>query len=396
MGSFNKLVLYSHISSGNRGCEATARTTAQILGFSKEDTFLFSNDMQDELDCNTDRYARIISITKVKGLSPAASVVPRILNKSRIDKNATSKYLYKKYLSMFDSNTLALATGGDLYCYDNTNIWLDYLNREIQKRKATTVLWACSIEKSRMTKDLIRDLQKYTYIMARESITYENLIASGLKDNVKLYPDPAFLLEKEQIDISNWTANGDLVGINISSRTNGGFDTNHIFFRNTIALIKHIIENTNMSILLIPHVYWENENDLILLRKLWEIFKNSNRVFLVDAKMNCCQLKYIISKCRFYVGSRTHSVIAAYSSMVPTLALGYSIKSVGIAKDIFGEEKDMVLSTGRLVVETELIWSFERLREREEWIKSQLQLKIPEYEKALKEQGEYIQTISGR
>lgn len=393
MKKYKKLVLYSHISSGNRGCEATARTTSQMMGFNKENTFLFSNDAEDEMYCKTNRYSQIVPITKVNGFRPLASVIPRTLNKMGVDKNATSKYLYKKHLDLFDEETLAISTGGDLYCYDNTNIWLDYLNREIHKRNATTVLWACSIEKDRITRELKKNLQRYDCIIARESITYKNLLDHGIKENVKLYPDPAFILEKEQVDMSCWNGTGELVGINISSRTNGGFETNTIFFRNTMALIKHIMENTDMNVLLIPHVYWENENDLFLLKKLWEIFKESNRVFLVEQKMNCCQLKYMISKCRFYLGARTHSVIAAYSSLVPTLALGYSVKSVGLARDIFEDEKDLVLSSYNLEGEKEMIRFFEKIREKEEWMKNRLQMKIPEYEEALKEEATYIHSI---
>ena len=58
----------------------------------------------------------------------------------------------------------------------------------------------------------------------------------------------------------------------------------------------------------------------------------------------------MISQCRFFIGSRTHSVIAAYSSGVPTLALGYSIKSKGIAQDIFGEYETYAVSYTHLDV----------------------------------------------
>lgn len=394
MSSFKKLALYSHISSGNRGCEATAWSTCKMLGFDKESTFVFSNDVKDEIDCFTDRYSTIVPITKVEGARPITSIIPRALKKFNIDVDATSKYLYKKHLELIDADTIALSTGGDLYCYDNTNHWLDYLNREALKKSATTVLWACSIDKDRLTNKLIKDLKKYSHIMARESITYQNLLDSGIKENVSLYPDPAFILEKQPIDMSLWKNNGDLIGINISNRTNGGFETNSVFFRNTVELINHVIKNTKMNILLIPHVYWQNENDLILLKKLKEIFKESERVFLADAKMNCRQLKYIISQCRFFLGARTHSVIAAYSSGVPTLALGYSIKSVGLARDIFGDEKDMVLSSKNISGEKEMIKAFEKIRANEVCLKEKLQKKIPEYVEELKKEAEYIQSIA--
>ena len=65
-----------------------------------------------------------------------------------------------------------------------------------------------------------------------------------------------------------------------------------------------------------------------------EKYKDSGRVCIVD-DCNCMQLKYDISKCRFFVGARTHATIAAYSTCVPTLVVGYSVKSRGIARDLF-------------------------------------------------------------
>lgn len=45
-------------------------------------------------------------------------------------------------------------------------------------------------------------------------------------------------------------------------------------------------------------------------------------------------MKYVISKCFIFIGARTHAVISAYSTCVPSVALGYSIKSKGIAEDL--------------------------------------------------------------
>ncbi len=59
------------------------------------------------------------------------------------------------------------------------------------------------------------------------------------------------------------------------------------------------------------------------------------------SKYNAKELKGYISRCRAFVGARTHSTIAAYSTGVPTLAIGYSVKARGIAKDLFGTEETM-------------------------------------------------------
>ena len=72
-------------------------------------------------------------------------------------------------------------------------------------------------------------------------------------------------------------------------------------------------------------------------------YSDNPRVGFLMGDFSCTQIKYAISKCRFFIGARTHSMIAAYSTGVPALALSYSIKSLGIAKDIFGTYEGYVL-----------------------------------------------------
>ena len=79
-------------------------------------------------------------------------------------------------------------------------------------------------------------------------------------------------------------------------------------------------------------------NDLEVLAQLYDEFKDNDRIMLIGDH-NCMELKGYIARCRFFVGARTHATIAAYSSCVPTLVLGYSVKSRGIARDLFGNEE---------------------------------------------------------
>ena len=139
-----------------------------------------------------------------------------------------------------------------------------------------------------------------------------------------------------------------------------------------------ILENTECAIALIPHVVWEDNDDRTVLRELYNEFKNTGRVVLID-DCNCMQLKGYISRCRFFVGARTHATIAAYSTGVPTLVLGYSIKSRGIAKDLFGTEKNYVISVQDLREKENLFGAFRWIFEHEHEIKGRLENVMDEY-----------------
>jgi polysaccharide pyruvyl transferase WcaK-like protein len=136
-------------------------------------------------------------------------------------------------------------------------------------------------------------------------------------------------------------------------------------------------------------------SDLSVLRYLYNRYKNTNRVYLIsDEKLNGPQLKYIISKCRFFVGARTHSTIAAYSSCIPTLVLGYSIKSLGIAKDLFGTYDKFVINVNSLQSDTNLLaGGFNWLYNHELEIKNKLKEIMPSYIENSEEVGLLISKL---
>ena len=120
------------------------------------------------------------------------------------------------------------------------------------------------------------------------------------------------------------------------------------------------------------------------MQLLFNKYKDSKRVILVDDH-NCMQQKYIISQCRFFVGARTHSTIAAYSTCVPTLVVGYSVKARGIARDLFGDENNYIIPVQELKKEDDLLKKFQWIMEYEEDITQQLQIKKKEYMNIQKE-----------
>jgi len=103
-------------------------------------------------------------------------------------------------------------------------------------------------------------------------------------------------------------------------------------------------------------------------------------------------LKGLISKCKFFIGARTHATIAAYSSIVPTIVLGYSVKSRGIAEDLFGKEDNYVLSVTDLD-EGVLVNEFIKLEENSEKIKSQLRSAMPMYRELVYKEREALDSV---
>ena len=160
-------------------------------------------------------------------------------------------------------------------------------------------------------------------------------------------------------------------------------------------LIKHIIDTTDMQVALIPHVVWDNNDDRKPLRVLYDKFKDTGRVVMLEDH-NCMELKGYISRCRFFIGARTHATIAAYSTCVPTLVIGYSVKAKGIAKDIFGTYENYVLPVQSLSNKDDLINAFEWMKSDEDDIRKYLNEGMPVYkENALKSKVEIEKLLEG-
>ena len=230
------------------------------------------------------------------------------------------------------------------------------------------------------------DLKRYDLICARESITYEAL--KQINPNTILTVDPAFVLPAVKTEIPS----NSYIGVNVSPLITKRETSAGITLENYKNLIKYILENTTEDIALIPHVVWKSNDDRKVLGILKDYFSDNERVILV-ADHNCMEQKYIISHCRMFVGARTHATIAAYSSCVPTLVVGYSVKAKGIAEDLFGESEHYVLPIDEIKESDDLIKAFSWLQQNEGNIRKHLVNIIPEYIKKIKKAVDAVESL---
>ena len=374
-----KILLYSHGGSGNRGCEAIVRSTQKILNNTlKVDNICLAtlNKSEDE-EVHIDKDINLIEYSNYVRRKSKNHILAAINYKLTGNTEHYIKLAQKNLYNNFSKDTIALSIGGDNYCYSDSR-WLYLSNSEAKKRGARTILWGCSIEGENLSNEMINDLSGYDLIIARESITYNMLKEKNINNNVKLYPDPAFQLDYINSDINENLIDKNTIGINLSPYIFKSKLNEDKVIEMYSELIKHIINTTDMKIVLIPHVFWKKSNDLEVLNKVYSKVKEYKRVSIITEKYNCNQLKKI-SKCRMFIGARTHSTIAAYSTCVPTLVLGYSVKSRGIARDIFGNEKDMVISVQDLNNSNDLINIFNTFFKNEYKIREYLEEFMPKY-----------------
>ena len=373
----SKIYMYAHGGSGNHGCEAIVRSTVGMLKDKlNKEMVLISAKPQEDKKYGIDKLCNILLDKEPYSKNSLAFLKAYLTLKLTKDYIPMDKMEYKTTFDNIDNGDIALSIGGDNYCYKNVAVY-GMMHDMLLKRGARTVLWGCSVE-PKLTKDekIAKDLARYSLICARESISYEAL--KKVNPNTVLVSDPAFLLNAKECALPEGFKVNNTLGLNLSPMAMDLETSKGIALENYKNLISYIIENTDMQVALIPHVIWAGGDDREPLKKLYDMFKDTGRVVLVEDH-SCEEQKYIISKCRFFIGARTHATIAAYSTCVPTLVLGYSIKSRGIARDIFGSEDNYVLPVQNLENSHMLTNAFKWIMGREDEIKKHLVDFMPSY-----------------
>lgn len=374
-----KYIMFEHAGSGNHGCEAIVRSTCKMLGGEKY--YLQTANWEEDVKYGIDKLvSSIVLKDKVVSRNSFQGLLMRAQSRLNPNMGYDDRECLKRNKKLILRDSIALSIGGDNYCYAGIVHSMRDKIRAYELSGTPTVLWGCSVDRELLNDEVIKDLKRYHLITARESLTMETLHNLGIEESVVSCVDPAFTLEREEIELPHKDAfqSGNVIGINVSDFMKYYNAYPNATLQNFQHLIDYILQNTDCSIALIPHVRQKGNDDLEIMKMLSGICQNE-RLFCIENDYNCMQLKYVISKCRVFVGCRTHSTIAAYSTCVPTLVVGYSIKARGICKDIFGNYDDLLVDVREFQDDSHLTRIFQGFWQREEELKKHLTEVMPEY-----------------
>ena len=198
--------------------------------------------------------------------------------------------MHKKAINELPAIDAALFIGGDNYCYSDVKNYAP-INDYMQKKAKKLVLWGTSVEPELLEDKAIReDIKRFDLIVARESISFESL--KKVNGNTILLPDPAFHLPCEKVELPEGFVEENTIGINLSPLIIEHEKEKGCVLANYENLMEYIIKETDCQIALIPHVVWESNDDRKPLRQLYEKYKETGRVVLVEDH-NCMAQKYI-------------------------------------------------------------------------------------------------------
>ena len=391
----------------NRGCEAIVRGTIEILkNYYNNPSFLsisiFENQEQFKKQCY-EEYDKSITHKQVNTNPKIFS--PQFILQFVQRRLAPEKYIYSVFKELFPAIKEAeavLSIGGDNYSLDyGIPIWFTDLDDLVLKEKKPVIIWGASLgpfdRLPEYEKYMKKHLQNITGIFARESATIKYLEKIEITENVYRVADPAFLMDatepqsEKKLEIEE-----NSIGINLSPLIGKHVNNGNInsWLNTASEIVKEIAKRKDNKIYLIPHVTNPSSNDYLFLKEVQARIKDTGqKITLIPPIYNASETKWIISKMNFFVGARTHSTIAALSSDIPTLSLGYSLKAKGINQDIFGHE-NYCLSTKEISPEI-IVNKIELMMENNLKIRSDLKDSIPKIKKNALLAGKMLKEITG-
>lgn len=176
-------------------------------------------------------------------------------------------------------------------------------------------------------------LKKSEHVFVRDNKFTDELQNMGIK--YEITRDLSFYMKPQEWDIK---VKNNSIGVNVSGLAySNNFRTLKGQFEQYPNLIEQIIcyfRDKGHTIYLIPHSYNYNDpetnnDDIVACRDAYKNLKDKSNVILIDKDLSSPQVKYLISKMIFFIGTRMHANFAAIYTGVPLFGLAYSYKFEG-------------------------------------------------------------------
>lgn len=237
-------------------------------------------------------------------------------NKGRMPFPLSLPFLLLGSIPYLQKADLILEVPGDIST--NTNLFSQLVRFLFYRLfNKNFVIYSCSLGpfKGKIAELIARYLYNHvSLLIVREEPSRDYLKKIGVK-KIFLTADHAFLLTGKP--------NKSLEQLAQSSKPFVGVSVKYLFGQQfagyqelIMAIIEHLNQKMKFNVILIPHV----DKDKILSKKIYGLVKNS-QVHLLKGNYSPAELKALIGKGEFFVGSRLHASIGALSLGIPAMVL---------------------------------------------------------------------------
>ena len=372
----NKIVLLGNGSPENGGCEAITKGTLTILKECCHPCSILDAYFNYDHTVKRIPTSEVNPINYPKRWSWKWWLLQFTL---RFSDSLTGFLLFSSHKKSIQQANVALSLGGDTYS-------LDYgvpqrfitMGQYVKKQGTKWVIWGASIGpftenpafEQKIAKHFREDVDM---ILVREQVTKDYLKSIGVVNHVYVVADPAFMMKPEPC-AAKMTLPTQYMCINFSDLmakyvTDGDLDRWKTICAQTI---DQLYEQFQCPMVFIPHV----KSDFSFGNQVLAQCKYRSKVQMAPKELNAAEMKWIISQSLCNIACRTHSTIASFSTGVPTVSLGYSIKSKGLNIQMYGHENFLVYQ--KEITPSAVCHSVELLLNHLEEVKKHLAVKSKE------------------
>jgi colanic acid/amylovoran biosynthesis protein len=249
-------------------------------------------------------------------------------------------------------------------------------------------------------------LNRVDLITVREPISQRYLHSLGLRSEVVLTADAAFLVPSVSADEAARLLADE--GICRSSRPLVGITVRHWSFPGQkcaakrlakyitamAETIEHLVSDFDATVVFCPQViHSPADDDRLVSQHIASKVHRQDRVTVLTKDYSPGQLKALIGQMDLFLGTRMHSNILALSMGVPTVAISYQKKTDGIMEML--ELSDYVLDMANLAT-CDILAAVERAWANRFDLRRQLSERIPNMEQLALRNAELIAKVLNR
>lgn len=141
------------------------------------------------------------------------------------------------------------------------------------------------------------------------------------------------------------------------------------------ATLKHLVEEKNAYLLLLPQLYGEAHSDVAYLDSMAAHLPDNSSWEIVDASLNSDRQRQIFAMCDIHLASRYHPAIFGNTASVPGLCIYYEHKALGFMEQLGLERYAFDI---RSVDSGELCKSLDEIIEQRDALRRHLSDKVPQ------------------
>ena len=199
-----KILLYGVGTYKNRGVEAIIQSTLNQIDTSDYDLTIASHDHDYNRYYYNDKVSKYIKHYKKQDeLTKEEQELEKYYQSIPFDYNNFELLYQSDVVKELEESDICISVGGDNYCYDFCT-WLYALDKKSKDSNKKTVLWGASLFEEINDLELISNLKNFDILVIRESLSYNAISKYVPKEKIIFVPDPAFSLEKEEVELDEW------------------------------------------------------------------------------------------------------------------------------------------------------------------------------------------------